>query len=173
MGRHVSFYAIECDYVSLLRAAQNFGLLAIPRIVPTVVYDLGQVEAVAPLAFQFEAGSDVFYLVPQEIPIVEVFYRPMRRDPSLSLLMPHVSPVIECSPCHRQGKKLYHSRLYINAPHNDPWSPLVYKAYKRLTRHIRKWPKVEKSTHVGPVTFDRVRNGDARLMVFSHELEIK
>jgi hypothetical protein len=172
VGKQVNFYVIEKEYVTLLRFIQDLGLLALPRVVSTELYDLGQIEAVSPSQFQLEIGEGMFYLVPQDIPVVEVFYKQMRRDPSRSFLLPHVSPVIEFGPCRREGKKLYHNRLYIDAPRDDPWSSLVYKAYDKLARHIRKWPKVGKSAYVGPATFDLAKNEQIYLMVFSQQLRV-
>jgi formylglycine-generating enzyme required for sulfatase activity len=171
MGRQVNFYAVHSDYRALLRKAQDLGLLAIPPIVPTRVYELGQVEAVPPTQFELEAKAK-FYLVPQEIPVVEVFYKELSKDQSRSFLMPHVSPVIAIGPCRREGERLYQSRLYIDAPREGPGAALIHNAYDRLSRYVRRWPKVEKRTYAGPTTMERLRNGEIRLMVLNRELEV-
>ncbi len=170
MGRRVTFYAVEQDFASLLGFAQDLGLLALPRIVPTDVYDLGQVEALSPLQRQDEGG---FYLIPEEVPVAEAFYKEFDKDPSRSYLMPHVSPVIKTGPCRREGDELYHSRIYIEAPRQGPGADCIYKIYGKLARYIRKWTKVEEGTYAGPVTIELVKDGKLRLMVIGgRELEV-
>lgn len=162
MGRQVNFYAIESDYTSLLRFARDLGLLAIPQIVLTEVYELAQVRAVSPEDYR---DQPKFYLIPETVPVVEAFYTEFSRDPSRSYLMPHVSPVIAIGHCRREGNKLYHNRIYINAPREGPGVSFVYAAYDKLARYIRRWPKVEQSTYAGPDTLAWVKRGHLRLMV--------
>lgn len=174
MGQKVRFYAVRSDFQALLRYAEGGGLLALPQIVATEAYDRrGYVEAVSPLAFQNETEGGVFYLVPAEIPLVEVFYHELSRDPTRSYLASHVSPVIEIAPCREEGDRLHHSRVYINAPRQGPGADLVYKAFRRLARTIRKWRKVAKGVYAGPATFERMARGEIQLMVFNHELEVE
>ncbi len=169
MGRQVRFYAIDDDYASLLHFVHDKGLLALPHIVSSDLYDLtGHAEAVSPLHFQHAENEDKFYLIPQEIPVVEAFYRQMTGRPSESVMMPYVSPVIELVPCCREGDKVYQGRIYIDAPTDDPWSSVVYEAYERLASHIKKWTDIGYSTCVGPHTLQCARNGTIRLMVTSN-----
>ncbi len=170
MRSQVTFYAVEQDFASLLNFAQDRGLLALPRIVPTDVYDLAQVEALSPLQ---RRGEGSFYLMPEEVPVVEAFYKEFDKDPSRSYLMPHVSPVIKTGPCRREDDELYHSRIYIAAPRQGPGAARIHKAYDELARYLRQWTKVEEGTYAGPVTFQRVKKGEIRLMVIGgRELQI-
>jgi formylglycine-generating enzyme required for sulfatase activity len=173
MGRQVGFYAVHSEFRTLLRYAQDVGLLAMPRMVATDAYDRrGHVDPAPPLAFSSGTKTASFYLVPGDVPPVEIFYHELRPDPAQSYLASHVSPVIEIAPCCRQGDKLYHSRIYINAPRQGPGSDLVYQAYERLARYIKKWPEVAEGNYVGPITFERLRCGEIRLMVFSRQLQV-
>lgn len=166
MGTQIRFYAVDDDHASLLQLAHDKGLSALPHIVPTDSYDLtGHAEAVSPLQFRHAENEGHFYLIPQEIPLVEAFYKQMNGRPSEAMMMPYVSPVIEFTPCSREGDKVYHGRIYIDAPTDDPWSPVIYKAYESLARHIKQWTDVGYSTYVGTRTLQLVRIGKIRLMV--------
>jgi formylglycine-generating enzyme required for sulfatase activity len=138
-----------------------------PQFVSSERYDReGRVEAVSPLAFDAGTEGGRCYLVPDGVPTVEVFYHEL--GATRSYLASHVSPVIEIAPCRREGDRLYHSRIYINAPRQGPGSDLVYRAYNRLARHIRRWSRVEKGLYAGPVTVDRLAHGEIRLMVIAN-----
>ncbi len=80
--------------------------------------------------------------------------------------------VIECAPCLLNENMLYHSRLYIDTPKDDPWSSDIYRAYNALTRYIKKWLKVEKQTYAGPGTYKLVKDDMLHLMVLERELDI-
>jgi hypothetical protein len=166
MGQQVRFYAVYSDARDLLRYAQEGGLLAMPRIVGTRAYDRqGKVDAVPPLAFPTGIMGRPFYLVPDTVPAVEVFYHELRRDPARSYLAFQDSPVIEFAPGRRQGDRLYHGRIYIAAPPQGPGADSVYRAYARLARYIRAWSEVVAGVYAGPVTLERVFHGTVRLMV--------
>lgn len=174
MGRQVRFYAVHSDYRDLLRYAQESGLLAMPQFVDTEAYDRrGRVDGVPPL--DYKGGTEgKLYLVPHDVPTVEVFYQAFKCDPARSYLAPHVSPVIEVGPCRRAGDKLYHSRIYIDAPSDGPGADRAYKAYERMARHIRTWSKVEANLYVGPTTLERVTSCQVRLMVIGdRELDVE
>jgi len=172
MSRYINFYADEGDYAPLLDFARESGLSAIPRVVDTDVYDRKELKSIAPIDFSCNEIDPVFYLIHDKISIAEVFYKPIKMDPDHSFLMAHVSPVIECAPCRREENRLFHSRLYIDAPKDDPWSERIYKAYDLLAKFIRKWPRVEKQTYAGPATFMAASDGNLKLMVFGRELPI-
>ncbi len=174
MGQQIRFYTVYSDFRALLRYAEDGGLLALPQLIATEAYDRrGYAEAVLPLAFQYGTEAKTFYLLPREIPLVEVFYHELGRDPSRSRLADHVSPVIEIVPCRRQGEKLYHGRIYINAPRQGPGSDQVYKAYQQLAQYIRNWSEVAKGVYAGPTTSERMNYGEVRLMVINRELQVE
>jgi formylglycine-generating enzyme required for sulfatase activity len=173
MGQQVRFYAVHADFRALLCYAHEGGLLALPRVVDTAVYDRrGYVAGVPPLEFEGEGRTR--YLVPRKVPVVEVFYHQFRGDPARSYLASRVSPVIELVPCRREGDELYHGRVYTDAPRQGPGSDLVYQAYRRLARHVRGWRKVAEGVYAGPVTIERLARGQVRLMVVGgRELQVE
>ncbi len=175
MGQQVRFYAVHSEFRALLSYAQARGLLALPRMVETAAYDRrGYVEACPPLAFHYGTGGSPFYLVPQEVPRVEVFYHELRADPDRSYLAFKHSPVIEIAPGRREGDRLYHGRIYIDAPRHGPGAESVYRAYRGLARHVRNWPKVTKGVYAAPTTFERVSHGLLRFMVIGdRQLEVE
>jgi len=163
MAQQVNFYALEDDHGSILRMAQDVGLLALPRVVSTELYELAQVKAVSPRKSRLTHGETYFYLIPDSIAVVEAFYEPMESEPEKSCLMAHVSPVIELAPSYRLQDRVHHGRLYIDAPTLDPWSPEVYRAYEKLARRIRKGPKVSRYLYVGPKTMRLAKSGQIKL----------
>lgn len=163
MAQQVNFYALEDDHSSILRMAQDVGLLALPRVVETELYELAQVKAVSPRKYRLAQGETYFYLIPDSIAVVEAFYEPMESDPEKSFLMAHVSPVIEFAPSYRLQDRVHHGRLYIDAPTHDPWSPQLYRAYEKLARSIRNWQKVMQHLYVGRKTMRLAKSGQIKL----------
>jgi len=155
MGRAVYFYAIDKELNALLQFTQDTGLLALPPFVPTDEYDLGDLKAVPPVQFKDAEGGTI-YLVPKDIPVVEVFYKPTI-DPSESYILPHVSPVIEFGLSTHEENTVYQNRIYICAPLHELYSKPVYNAYNRIARYIKKWPKAGKA-YIAPETYKLARN---------------
>lgn len=163
MAKQINFYALEKDHCSIRGMAQEAGLVALPRVVPTTEIELAAPATFSPLTFQLEPGEKYFYLIPQSVAVCEVFYQVMKSQPAKSWLMANVSPVIELSPSYRQGERVHHGRLYIDAPQHDPWSGDVYRAYETLARRIRRWQKVSRSLYIGPLTMQLANNGLIKL----------
>jgi formylglycine-generating enzyme required for sulfatase activity len=174
----VRFYAVHSDYRALLQEAERMDLLALPKEVATGAYDRrGKVEALPPTAFEADPAGGSYYLVPAEVPVVEVFYHALRPDPARSYLAARVSPVVEIGPCRREGNRLYHSRIYIQTPRTGPeagpGAGAAHRAYDRLARYLRSWTRVAQNVYAGPTTAARLALEAVRLMVFDRPLAVE
>lgn len=154
MSKQVGFFAAETDYQELIDLAEQLGCSAIPAIIPTDSIP----EATRPSQFNLPEAHSYLYLLPPGISPSEAFYQETTNDPSLSILMPHVSAVIQLIPSHYIEKALHDGRLFVGLNPKDRFFKQVDRIYSRIARHIRTWELIaEHQLYVGPKAAELAR----------------
>jgi hypothetical protein len=163
MGQQTGFFTLEEDNRSLLAVP---GMHAIPAELPTG----SPVEPVAPLDFQRPEGLAVFYLLPAGVPPDAAVYEPMAA-PGRSVLIPRKSAVIQFVTCRREGDAIDDGRIYFDTPRSNVWFGDVRRAYERLSRLIKRWPRTDRFRFfVGPTAAQGAQAHKLRLLHMGYEL---
>lgn len=157
MGEQIEFLATVLDQHGLLDLADNLGCKAIPAIIPTDTLP----KSVNPSAFTLPEKHSFFYLVPSDISSAEVFYEETKNDSTQSILMSHVSAVIQFAPSSQQDSKIFGGRIYINLDPADRFYKTVKQTYNQMSRYIRKWDLLKKSKmYVGPEALELAKKSE-------------
>jgi hypothetical protein len=168
MGRQVGFYAVDADFSSFLRSAQDLGLVAVPELIKTG----SSPKTVLPTELETSSGQ-FFYLLPQIFSPVEVFYNELPDNSGFSKAIPRTSPIIECGPCPQEGDKLFDSRLFFEIDSKDRRYKPVREKYDSLAQAIRGWEKTNRfNFYVAPKTAELARSGQIRLRHHQVELNV-
>jgi|GEM_PF-1657626 len=167
MGTQIGFYAIEKDHATLLELADRVGFVALPELIPNE----SKPRATRPTLFELPGEHGRFYLLPDDLALVEAFYGQTHYDPSQAALLSQTSPVIEFSLSTRKGDEVYPGRLYLGLARDATLYPIVRKKFDSLVREVRKWAKTGQfNFYVGPYTAELSQAGRVRLMWGSHIL---
>lgn len=173
MGRQVCFYAVPEDEETLMLAAEEIGLFAIPAFVP-----FGQAfpDPVAPSRFRLsEEDWAFFFLVPAQFFPDAIQYAAMNAGPPGWRLAGEMSPVIEFSPSRASESVVNSGRVYLECRRNVQGYETVSRLFHRLERTVKRWPSTEHPLfRVGFETAKQCQNRGLRLMhdeVTEHHLQ--
>ncbi|HLY25225.1 MAG TPA: hypothetical protein VKQ72_02725 [Aggregatilineales bacterium] len=167
MSKQVGFYAINDDYRALLELAEKIGFLAIPAVKPTDI----KIRPVRPTQFLLPEKVNIFCLMPGAFTEFESYYQAYPNGSSH--LRRKISPVIDVSPCPREGIDIYNGRFYFQVNSDIPLYIEVLRGYEKLVRHIIKWTRTQPYRfYVGEYTAEAARTKQIRLMHFLTQLRL-
>jgi hypothetical protein len=164
MSVQIRFYAIDSDLRALLQCATDLRMLGLPEVVETGAVDDGPVAPISTPAETAILHPGGFYLMSGSFAPVEVFYHPLRRNPSVSGVDARNSPIIQFIPSLRTGSQVSVGRLYLEQDSNDPRYAITRQAYSALAKYISQWPRAG-TEFVGPSTLALARTGVIQLML--------